>query len=295
MIHPKVTVIVPNWNGLGDTIECLESLRRVTYPNCDIVVIDNGSAHDEASVIREKFPEVHLLRNKENEGFVVANNQGLEFALKNNAEYALLLNNDTVVKDDFLSILVGYAAATGTRILAPKILYYDSGRVWSMGGKISYVTGMTTMIGKGRESGKYKDVVEPDFVPGCALLTSTEVVRRIGSLDVTYFAYYEDVDWCMRAKRAGYEVKVIPESIVWHKKSATAGVRGSNGITRLQAHLWARNGLIFGKKNLTGWRRLSFILGQLTFRFAFNLFHCDGREAAVAYGRGIIEGVKYKA
>ena len=147
------------------------------------------------------------------------------------------------------------------------------------------------MIGKGRSSDEYNEVVEPDFASACALLLKAEAVRRVGFLDPVYFAYYEDSDWCFRARKNGYRIKVIPESVVWHKKSAAAGTRGTDKLSPLQAYLWARNALIFRKKNIRGRRSLTFLLGQFTFRLMFNLVHCQSGKAVVEYLRGLFHGM----
>jgi hypothetical protein len=109
LFNPLVYIITINWNGIDDTIECLDSLKGITYPNCKIIVVDNGSKNNQAEKIKEKFRNIELIKNKKNEGFVIANNQGIKLALKNGADYILLLNNDTIIKNDFLNILIEYA------------------------------------------------------------------------------------------------------------------------------------------------------------------------------------------
>jgi len=291
-MKPLVYIITINWNGLEDTIECLHSLERITYPNYRIIVVDNGSQNVESNILMEKFPKIELVKNEKNEGFVIANNQGIEMAINNGADYVLLLNNDTVVKDNFLNILIAYAEANGdASLLSPKILYYSSNKIWSNGGKISYFTGLSIMIGKGKDSGKYLEVVEPDFVSGCAMLVKKAVIDNIGLLDPIYFAYYEDADYCFRAKKSGYRNKVIPESIVWHKKSASAGIRGSNKVTPTQAFLWARNGLIFARKNLNGWRLLTFLIGQFTAKFIVVILRASRPRSIYGYLCGLYRGL----
>lgn len=292
-----VYIVLVNWNGLEDTLECLRSLNEISYKNYKIVVVDNGSNNNQADVIKKKFPYIKLIKNKRNEGFVVANNQGIELALKNGADYILLLNNDTVVEQNFLNILINHAERNrDVGILSPKILYYDSNEIWSMGGKISYLTGFSIMIGKGKNSENYNEVIKPDFVSGCAMLIRNEVIEKIGLLDPVYFAYYEDADYCFRVGKLGYKIKVIPESIIWHKKSASAGIRGSKRkISEIQAYLWARNGIIFGRKNLAGVKKILFLGSQFTFKLFFNLVNCQNVKAIKQYLKGLYDGVKIEA
>jgi len=210
--------------------------------------------------------------------------------MEKGAEYILLLNNDTTVKNDFLEILVKYAEQNSDLgILSPKILYYNSDLIWSMGGAINYLTGFSIMLGKGKNSNQYNTIIESDFVTGCAMLIKRKVVEDIGLLDPIYFAYYEDVDYSYRVRKAGYKIKVIPNSVIWHKKSASAGIKGSNKISPTQAYFWARNGIIFGK-HLTGFNKYKFLIGQLTFRLVYVIINLKSKKDMVVYLRGIYDG-----
>jgi len=295
MNKPSVYIIIINWNGLKDTLECLDSLGKISYPNYKIVVIDNGSKKNQADKIKSRFPNIELIKNKKNRGFVIANNQGIKKALNNNANYVLLLNNDTIAKSNFLDYLIDYAEKNKEAgILNPKILYPNSNKIWSLGGKISYSTGFSIYIGKGKNSNKWNEVIEPDFASGCALLIKREVIKKIGLLDPIYFAYYEDNDFSFRAKRASYKIKVIPESIIWHKKSASAGQQGSNRLTPTQAYYFSRNALIFARKNLKGFKKALFISAQFTLRLLYNLIQSQNNQARLNYLKGLCAGVKVK-
>lgn len=288
-----VYIILVNWDGLDDTLECLASLNKIDYKNYRIMVVDNGSKNNQANIIKERFPKIELIKNKENKGFVIANNQGIEQALKNNTDYILLLNNDTVVKRNFLDVLIEYAEQNrDVGILSPKIVYYNSNIIWSMGGKISYLTGFSIMIGKGGNSENYNEVIEPDFVSGCAMLIRNEVIEKIGLLDPVYFAYYEDADYCFRVGKLGYKIKVIPESIIWHKKSASAGLQGSDRLTPIQAYYFSRNALIFAKKNLRGFKKALFISAQFTLRLLYNLVQSQNNQARLNYLKGLYTGLR---
>jgi hypothetical protein len=293
---PFVGIILINWNGLEDTVECLESLRHIDYPNYRIVVVDNGSEHDEAVLLKQRFPETTLIANPKNEGFAKANNQGIEWALAQGADYVLLLNNDTVVDPDFLSILMAYAEAEPcVGIVGPLIRYYGSERTWFAGGWINHLTGLLGLRGKRRNYRLYhgEPPREVDFIVGCALLVRREVIEKIGLLDEAYFAYYEDCDWCLRARRAGYGVRLVPQSVIEHKKSASSGFRGQDKLSSIQAYLWGRNGIIFARKNLAGWRRWTFTFGQFTFRLAHAVAMSRSTEGIGAYLRGLRDGLAY--
>src|SRR3990172_1565611 len=129
--QPKVSIVILNWNGLDDTLECLEALRSCTYPNCETIVVDNGSAGDQVRRLRQKVASgVHIIENPENYGFAGGCNVGIRFALSRGADYVLLLNNDTIVDPAFLGSLVAAAEELpDAAALCPKVCYYDSPRV----------------------------------------------------------------------------------------------------------------------------------------------------------------------
>ncbi len=291
---PLVYVIILNWNGLEDTIECLYSLQRLGYENYKIVVVDNGSEKDESTYISKNFKSVSVIENKKNLGYCKANNQGIKLAMEENADYVLLLNNDTVVKASFLNVLIEYAEIhSNVGILNPKILYYKSDKIHSMGGKILYPLGLFKNIGKGKNSENYTSPLEPEFASGCAMLIRTEVIKKVGMLDPTYFAYCEDVDFSLRTKRRGYGIRVVPNSIIYHKKSATAGTIGSDQISNLQAYLKARNGIIFAAKRLTGLKLLEYMFGQFTFRLIYHLINIENSKGIKMYLSGVLDGINF--
>ena len=177
-------------------------------------------------------------------------------------------------------------------ILNPKILYYKSNKIHSMGGKIFYLLGMFRNIGKGKNSENYKDVIDPEFATGCAMLIKREVIKKVGMLDPIYFAYCEDADFSLRAKRKGYKIRVIPSAIIFHKKSATSGFAGSDRLSNLQAYLKARNGIIFAK-NLEEWKFLGYICGQFTFRLIYHLSVIKDFKSFISYMNGIYDGLEF--
>lgn len=221
-----VVVVVLNWNGLADTLECLASLMCLDYPNYEVVVVDNGSTDRSVPAIHERFPAVTMLENGENLGYTGGNNVGLRYALAHEADYALLLNNDTEVAPDSLSLLVDAGEADPvTGIVGPTIYYFDRPHViWSAGGAIDWRRGRTRMIGIDEvDRGQFGHVARPvDFVTGCALLVKNLVVKQVGMLDARFFAYYEETEWCVRVARAGFKILHVPQAEVWHKISPAA-------------------------------------------------------------------------
>jgi GT2 family glycosyltransferase len=222
----QVAIIVLNWNGLDDTPACLASLHRLIYPAYQVVVVDNGSTDGSATALRAEYPGVPLIETGRNLGYVGGNNVGLTWAMEQGADYALLLNNDTEVAPDFLSQLVTVAEADpSVGIVGPTIYYFDRPQViWSAGGAIDWMRGETRMIGLDEvDTGQFGCQPHPvDFVTGCALLIKMPSLARAGLLDPRFFAYYEEVEWCVRVARAGFQILHVPQAKIWHKISPAA-------------------------------------------------------------------------
>lgn len=295
--EPLVYIIILNWNGVADTLECLNSLKSIQYLNHKIIVIDNGSKDNESEFIKRKFPEIEVIRNKENKGFAEGNNIGIKEALKKGAEYILLLNNDTIVSPNFLTILINFAQKEKKiGIVGPKILYYNSDRIWFNGGKIWWWLGFNKHLEKLKrnKNSKIRQPKEVDFITGCALLIKRKVIEKIGLLDSIYFNSFEDVDLCARAKKLGYKCVVVPEAVIWHKVSSAWGVKGHDKITSFQAYYYSRNALIFAKKNLLGIKKFFYLLSQYTIRLGFNLVLCKDNRARLNYLKGLFSCEKEK-
>jgi len=225
MRTPLTYVIVVNWNGMHDTLECLASLGKVSEPMC-IVVVDNGSMDGSQEAIRRTHPGVTLLETGANLRYAGGNNAGIRLALEKGADQIMLLNNDTTVDPGFLGAMTGsLLSSPDTGIVAPKILYSaEPDCVWYAGGEISFWTG--TMRHRGireKDDGRFDLPSETGYASGCCLLAKRSTVERIGLLDDSYFMYTEDADWCMRARRAGLRVTYEPRARVWHKVSVSAG------------------------------------------------------------------------
>ncbi len=193
MLTKKVFIIILNWNGAKDTIDCLKSLENLDYPDFEILVVDNGSTDDSVLKIKSQISnlknKVVLIENKENLGFPAGNNIGIEYALECGADYALLLNNDTVADKNFLKEMVGVAENNEKiGILGPKIYFYDDPkRIWFAGGSFDWFRG-SAHIGFGEiDFQKYQSEKEVGFITGCAMLVKKEVFGKIGLLDERFF------------------------------------------------------------------------------------------------------------
>ena len=223
-LTPSVTVIILNWNGYDDTYECIESLQRITYKNCEILLIDNGSDTENILKLENKFEKIKIIRSKENLGYSGGNNIGINYALQQNADFILLLNNDTIVEPDFLNYLISEMLEnTSVGITVPKINYYKNPElVWYAGGYISKIRGSGFTIGEGDLSKNHIKNKYVTFATGCCLLIKSDVIKDIHLLDENYFLYLEDVDYCMRCSLAGYKILFVARSKIYHKVSISS-------------------------------------------------------------------------
>lgn len=268
-MSPKVSIIILNWNGLEDTIECLESLKRITYPNYEVIVVDNGSKGNDARVLQERFGDyANIIQNDRNYGYTGGNNIGIRHALDNSSpDYFLILNNDIVVAPDFLTEMVRVAEDDDSiGILGPKIYYYDFPKtIQSAGCRVSMIRGISTIIGnKEIDNGQYDTVQEAGHVMGCCLLIKREVVEKIGLFDESYFCYWDETDYCTRARKAGYKVIYVPKARMWHKKRLRAKLWAKipmeQKATASSYYYWARNNFRFMRKHATKGQYYAFLL-----------------------------------
>ena len=226
MGQPSVSVILVNWNGRNDTLECLHSLAKVSYAPMHIIMVDNASADDSVDAVKREFPSVEVITNKTNLRFAGGNNIGIKHALERGSDYILLLNNDTTVDAEFLTKLVKAADADpGIGMVGAKIYYYDDPkRIWFAGGRIEWWKGWISHIGLREEDrGQYDTARAVDYITGCCLLVKRPVIEKIGNLDEQFFMYGEDVDWCLRVCKAGFRLVYEPKAKIWHKLSVSAG------------------------------------------------------------------------
>ncbi len=240
--RPRVWVVIVNWNGREDTLACLRSLESLDYRGHDVLVVDNGSQDGSVEAIRASFPSVTVMENGRNLGFAGGNNVGIAHAVDRGADYVLLLNSDTEVAPGLLSALVEVGEADPTvGMLGPKIYYYDAPNViWSAGGTVDAWGRTGHLRADEPDDGSPEGVRLVDYVTGCAILVKRCVVERIGAFDERFFAYFEETEWCARARRAGYKVAYVPSGVVWHKIQPNA-----RGASRFYIYMMARNRLLY--------------------------------------------------
>lgn len=298
---PLVSIIILNWNGWEDTIECLESLYQIDYANYEVVLVDNGSEDDSIGKIKEycrgklkvksiffqyyqnnkpikvfeyskketETKKLTIIKNDKNYGFAEGNNIGINHALNVlNPDYILLLNNDTVVDKEFLNELV-QSMEKNPKIgfAGPKTYYYNyNGKknvINFAGGYLNHLMGSAHHIGINEiDKNQYEKTSIVNFVEGSCILIRKEVLDKIGLFDTKYFAYWEEYDLCMRGLNQNYFSLYVAKAKIWHKVSSS-----SKGDTKI--YYLTRNRFWFTKKYISKTQYTVFILYFFLFEFWF--------------------------
>lgn len=244
---PRVAVVVLNFNGLEDTIRCLESLRAVTAP-FTLILVDNASTIDPLGQASAVWPHLIAIRNPENQGYAGGNNRGIEAALERGAELILILNNDTVVDPAIVSALVETMAADERLgIVGPVINFMDEpaavmtdGVVFNPGPGTEFFRRVEVPLGRTPPA-----LVPVDIVNGCCMMVRASVFRAVGMFDERLFIVHEESDLCLRAARAGFRSAVLGRTLVWHKGSSAFERTGR----QLQRYFDARNLFLLLKRH----------------------------------------------
>ncbi len=253
---PLVSIITINYNQSAVTCQLLESLRKISYPNIEIFVIDNASPNDKPQAIKEAFPEINLVQSNENLGFAGGNNLCVR---KASGKYLLFLNNDTEVAPNFLEPLVEKCESDPQiGAVSPKIKFYSKPNTIQFSGQapINNFTMRSRGYGYGMvDSGQFEQDSLTNFVHGAAMMVPMAVVRKVGLMPECYFLYYEELDWCSSIKRAGYKLWYVHNSTVLHKESMSIGK-----LTPFKTYYMNRARLLYLRRNVHG---LSFFVAAL--------------------------------
>jgi GT2 family glycosyltransferase len=234
---PRVSLIVLNWNGRQFLEQSLPALLELDYPDFSVQLIDNASTDDSVAFVRERFPQVEVFCSQRNLGFAAGNNVALR---RIGSEIAVLVNPDVVVSRDWLQKLVAPMRQNEAIGIAGCKLYYPSGRrIQHAGGYITYPQALPGHYGLNEEDkGQYDTLRDVDYVIGAALAVKREVLDEIGLLDEGYFLFFEDADWCLRARRAGYRVVYVPEATAVHVESVVTDKGSEVYLQHMHTSRW---------------------------------------------------------
>ena len=282
----KISIITINFNGLKDTRELIDSIPF--NEKMEVIVVDNASKQDEASIISEHYPQVKVVRSSENLGFAGGNNLGIKEA---QGKYILLINNDTYFKEFNIDALIERLESSDKiGIVCPKLRFAWGNNPIQFAGytPLSNITVRNQAIGFGEEDNGQYDIAHPTpYAHGAAMLIKHDTIERVGLMPECFFLYYEEIDWSMMFTRAGYEIWYEPACTVYHKESQTTGQNSP-----LRTYYITRNRLLLVKRNYRGINKyLSYIylIGIVGLRDILKYSITRQHELTKAVVKGILD------
>ena len=242
----ELSIITINYNGLKDTCELIETLP-LEDETIEVIIVDNASQHDEASIIEQRYPQVQVIRSNKNLGFAGGNNLGIKAA---RGKYLFFVNNDTVFRpqtSDFKLLVNRLESSEKVGMVSPKIRFAWGDNPIQYAGytPLSRITMRNEAIGCGEsDHGQYDTAHPTPYAHGAAMIVKREVIEKAGLMPECYFLYYEELDWSMMIRRAGYDIWYEPAVTIYHKESQTTGQQSP-----LRTYYITRNRLLFVKRN----------------------------------------------
>ena len=290
---PELSIITVNYNGFADTVQLIESIQTHLAIPYELIVVDNGSMADEADMLKHQFPNIKVIRSDRNLGFAGGNNLGIEHAT---ADFLLFINNDTYVKDNsFIHLVERMKKEPILGGISPKILFADQEKLIQFAGytPLSSITLRNRLIGfKEKDTGQYDHPISTPYLHGAAMLIRREAIEKVGGMPEIYFLYYEELDWSVQLRRAGYRLEYNPAAVVCHKESSSVGQESP-----LKAFYMTRNRLLFAKRNLSSFHRFLSIAYQISLALPKRVFHCllkGNPDLAVAMMKGCVAFLRMK-
>lgn len=258
-----LSIILINYNGMKDTCELMDTIPT-EMQGLEVIVVDNGSIDNEADTIKQRYPWAVVVRSQRNLGFAGGNNLGIKNA---HGQYLLFINNDTLLAypgeqptaAQRLQMLIDFLKQhPEVGIVCPMLRHTEQGNPIQW---VGYTPLTSLTLRNASVTPNADNTTHPHPTPyahGAAMLTSSEAVSRVGMMPEEYFLYYEEIDWSLLFRRAGYEIWVEPRCTIYHKESSTTG-KGS----AMQTYYLTRNRLIFAQRNLHGAKRIASIAYQM--------------------------------
>ncbi len=246
--YPLVSIITVNYNQSEVTCSFIESLNKITYPNFEVIVVDNNSTEDDPTIIKQRYPNIIFIANPINYGFAAGNNFGL---MRAKGEYVMLLNNDIEVPPDFMEPLVKKLEKNPKiGAVSPKIKFFYQPDTLQYAGTtpMNNITMRNFAIGyKEKDKGQYDSDRETAYAHGAAMMVPMQVIKEVGLMSYIFFLYYEEADWCARIANKGYSMYYVHNSYVLHKESITTGK-----LSALKIYYQNRNRIVFMRRNIHG-------------------------------------------
>ncbi len=255
---PRVTSVILNTNRRDDTLACLESLRQSDYPNQAVIVLDNASSDGSVEAIHMRYPEVQIISLTDNRGYAGNNNAGIQAAIEQGADWVFVLNEDTFLAADAITRLVEIGQNNpDIGMLGPLVYHHNEPDIIQTAGGILDHHWLSSHAGQNEpDQGQYFAPRQVDWISGCAIFVRREVIEQVGMIDERFFYYWEETEWCVRARRGGWSLWVVPTAKLWHKGVQRDYQPGPN-VT----YYWTRNWLMLLHKHHAPWSAWIFALG----------------------------------
>lgn len=291
----ELSIITINYNGLKDTCELIETLP-LDDASLEVIVVDNASKDDEASVIEQRFPQVKVIRSPQNLGFAGGNNIGIRAA---HGRYLFFINNDALLShqtSDLRPLINRLESSDKIGAVCPKIRFSWGTHPIQFAGytPLSPITIRNRTIGCGEEDqGQYDTAHPTPYAHGAAMMVKREAIEKAGLMPECYFLYYEELDWSMMIRRAGYDIWYDPSCTIYHKESQATGQNSP-----LRTYYLTRNRLLFVRRNYTGFTKyLSYIYIICIAATKDILCHLlkGHRKLSAATAKGVIHFLKLSA
>jgi GT2 family glycosyltransferase len=285
-----VAVVILNWNGGEDILDCLQSVFESTHKAIAVAIVDNGSVDGSTKEIRSRYPEVHFIVNSQNLGFARGSNQGMRWALGEGIQYVLLLNGDARLGPDAVAELLAVTQEEEDSVVAcPRIYLEGSDRLWFAYGIVKLWAGLFQNPAFNQtDSAEWSEPRDMEYASGCCMLIPAKILRQAGMLDESFFAYCEDIDFSLRVRKAGFRLRYVPSALLWH------GSSGQTNRTRTARYryLATRNNLWVVRKHGT-WAEVLLCFCILPMRSLFRVAHmvADAQWGSIAAEfKGIKDG-----
>lgn len=291
MSNTLVVSVILNTNRRADTLECLASLGRQTHTRQHVIVLDNASTDGSPEAVRAEFPNVELVGLTDNQGYAGNNNVGIKLALERGADWVFVLNEDTVLDPGCLAALVAQGEADAKVGIVGPLVYHHDGQdvIQSAGGEMNTHLESWHRGQNQKDAGQYARPLASDWISGCAILVRRNVIEQIGMLDARFFYYWEEVEWCLRARKAGWGIVMAPAARLWHK-----GVQQNYQPKPSVTYYGTRNRLMMLQKHrvplstwLVTWSQLGRTLASWTLKPRWR----DKRGHRDAMWRGMVDFV----
>ena len=282
-----LSIITINYNGIKDTCELIDTLP-LNDETIEVIVVDNASTQDEATELEKRYPLIIVIRSDKNLGFAGGNNLGIKAA---HGKYLFFINNDAILpQPSALSLLITRLESSDQiGMVSPKIRFTWGKQLIQYAGytPLSKITLRNKSIGFGeKDNGQYDTPYPTPYAHGAAMMVKQEVIEKAGVMPECYFLYYEELDWSLMIRRAGYEIWYEPSCTIFHKESQTTGQQSP-----LKAYYITRNRLFFANRNINGKERYMtylYIIGIVAVRDILK-YLCKGH---INMAKAVMKGIK---